>query len=130
MPVERLRAGDQCADLLFLDDLPVDVILDVGVIEVEDDHFGGAAGGAAALDGAGGAVADLEEAHQAAGLAAAGQGLALAAQGGEIRAGAGPIFEDAGLANPQVHDAAFIDQVVVDRLDEARVRLAVCVSVF
>ena len=44
-----------------------------GMIEVEDDHLGGAARGAARLDGAGGAVADLEEAHQAGRLAAAGE---------------------------------------------------------
>ena len=71
------------------------------------------------LDGAGGAVADLEEAHQAARLAAAGQRLALAAQRGEIGARAGSVFEDARLADPQVHDAAFVDQVVGDGLDEA-----------
>ena len=40
------------------------------MIEVEDDHLGGAARGAARFDGAGGAVADLEEAHQAAIVAA------------------------------------------------------------
>ena len=89
------------------------------MVEIENDHLGGAARGPAGLDGAGGAVADLEEAHQAARLAAAGQRLALAAQGGEIRAGAGAVFEDARLADPQVHDAAFVHQVVLDGLDEA-----------
>src|SRR5207237_4831897 len=90
--------------------------------EVEDDHLGGASGGAAALDGAGGAVADLEEAHQAAGLAAARERLAFAAQRRKVRARARAVLEDAGLAYPQVHDAAFVDQIVADRLDEAGVR--------
>jgi len=35
------------------------------MVDVDHDHLGGATGGAARLDGAGGAVADLEEAHQA-----------------------------------------------------------------
>ena len=42
------RADDQVGDLLLLDDLPVDEFLDVGMVEIEDDHLGGAAGGAAA----------------------------------------------------------------------------------
>ena len=94
-------------------DLPVDELLDVGMVEIEDDHLGGAARGAAGLDRAGGAVADLQEAHQPARLAAAGQRLAFAAQGREIGAGAGAVLEDACLADPQVHDAAFVHQVVV-----------------
>ena len=52
-------------DLQLLADLPVDEHLDVGVIEIEADHLGGPAGGAARLDRAGGAVADLEEATSA-----------------------------------------------------------------
>ena len=120
--LSSLRAGDQGGDLLLLDHLPVDELLDVGMIEIENDHLGGAARGAARLDGAGRAVADLEEAHQAARLAAAGERFAFAAQGGEIGAGAGAVLEDARLADPQVHDAAFVDQIVADRLDEAGVR--------
>src|SRR5262249_30894429 len=37
--------------------------------------------------------------------------------------GAGAVLEDARLADPEVHDAAFVHEVVVDRLDEASVRL-------
>ena len=51
--------------LALLGDLPVDEGLDVGMVQVEADHLGGAAGGAAALDGAGGAVAHGQEAHEA-----------------------------------------------------------------
>ena len=122
VPLIDLGAGDQVGDLLLLDHLPVDECLDVRMIDVEDDHLGGAARGAARLDRARGAVADLEEAHQAGRLAAAGELLAFAAQVGEIRAGAGAVLEDARLAHPQVHDAALVDEVVGDRLDEAGVR--------
>src|SRR5262249_39650596 len=85
--VEQLGAGDEGGHLLLLDDLPVDELLNVGVVEVEDDHLGGAARGAARLDGAGSAVANLEETHQARRLAAAGQWLALGGEIGYIRAG-------------------------------------------
>ena len=109
-----LGAGDERRHLLLFDHLPVDIGLDIRVIDIDDHHLGRAARGAARLDRAGGAVADLEERHQAGRLAAAGQLLAFAAQLGEIRAGAGAVFEQARLAHPQVHDAAFVDEVVGD----------------
>ena len=123
-----LGAGDQRRHLLLFLHLPVDIGLDVGVIDVDDHHLGGAPRGAARLDGAGRAVADLEEAHQAGRLAAARELFAFAAQRREVRAGAGAVFEQARLAHPQVHDAAFVDQVVVDALDEAGVRLRMLVG--
>ena len=128
MMIEQLGTGDEGGHLLLFDHLPVDELLDVGMIEIEDDHLGGPAGGAARLDGAGGPVADLEEAHQAARFAAAGKRFAVAAQGGEVGAGAAAVLEDAGLAHPQVHDAAVVDQVVGYRLDEAGVRRGPLVS--
>ena len=76
----------------------------------------------------GGAVADLEEAHQAGGFAAARQFLVRAAQGGEIGAGARAIFEQPRFAGPQIHDAAFIDQIVLDALDEAGMRLGMFIG--
>ena len=126
--LDHLGAGDHRGDLLLLLDLPIDEGLDVGMVDVDDDHLGGAARRAARLDRAGGAVADLEEAHQAGRAAAARQLLVLAAQPGEIRAGAGAVFEQARLAHPQIHDAALVDEVVGDRLDEAGVRLRVLVG--
>ena len=128
MLARELRAGDQRGDLLLFPDLPVDEILDVRMVDVDDDHLGGAPRGAAGLDRAGGPVADLEEAHQAAGLAAAGQGLALAAQGREVGAGARAVFEQPRLAHPQIHDAAVVHQVVGDRLDEAGMGLGALVG--
>ena len=80
------------------------------------------------LDRAGRAVADLEEGHQARRLAATRQTLALAAKAGEVGAGAGAVLEQARLAHPQIHDAVLVDEIVVDGLDEAGVRLRVLVG--
>src|SRR5262249_5182991 len=44
------------------------------------------------------------------------------AQAGKVAAGATAVLEDAGLAHPQIHDAAFVDQIIGDRLDKASVR--------
>src|SRR4029077_19689941 len=93
-------------------------------------HLGRAARGAARLDRARRAVADLEEAHQAARAAAAGKLFAFAAQAREVGAGAGAVFEQAGLAHPEVHDAALVDEVVIDALDETGVRLRMLVGRF
>ena len=122
------RAGDEVGHLLLLDHLPVDELLDVGMVGIDDHHLGGAAGGAARLDGARGAVADLEEAHQAGGLAAACKRFVFAAQAREVRAGARAVFEQARFPHPQVHDPAFVDEIVGDRLDEAGVRLRMLVG--
>ncbi len=100
------------------------------MVGVDHHHLRRAARGAAGLDGARGAVADLEEAHQAARAAAARQPFAFAAQAGEVGAGAGAVFEQAGLAHPEVHDAALVDEVVIDALDEAGVRLRMLVGRF
>src|SRR5207302_407989 len=77
---------------------------------------------------AGGAVADLEEAHQAARAAAAGELFAFAAQAREVGAGAGAVLEQARLAHPEVHDAALVDEVVADALDEAGMRLRMLIG--
>src|SRR5690606_32424226 len=69
------------------------------------------------------AVTDLEEGHQAGGLAAARELFALATKLREVRAGAGAILEETCLTNPKVHDAAVADQIVGDGLDEAGMRL-------
>ena len=126
----ELGAGDEGGDLLLLLHLPVDIGLDIRMVGVDHHHLGGAARGAAGLDRAGGAVADLEEAHQAGRAAAAGQPFAFAAQPREVRAGAGAVFEQARLAHPEVHDAALVDEVVLDALDEAGMRLRMLVGRF
>ena len=123
-------AGHHRRDLLLFADLPVDEVLDVGMIDVDHHHLGGAAGGAAGLDRPGGAVADLEEAHQPRRPAAAGKRFVFAAEPGEVGAGARSVLEQARLADPEVHDAALVDQIVLDALDEAGVGLRMFVGGF
>ena len=124
----ELGAGDHRSHLLLFDHLPLDELLDIGMIDVDDHHLRRAARGAARLDRARGAVADLQEAHQTGGLAAARKLLVLAAQVGEVRAGARAVFEEARFTRPQIHDAAFVHQIVGDGLDEAGVRLRMLIS--
>ncbi len=126
--LDDLGAGDEGGDLLLLLHLPVDVVLDVRMVGVDHDHLRRAARRAARLDGARRAVADLEEAHQARRLAAARQLLVLAAQAREVGARARAVLEQARLTHPQVHDAALVDEIVGDGLDEAGVRLGMLVS--
>ena len=76
----HLGAGDDGGHLLLFEHLPVDEILDIGVVGVDDHHLGRPAGGAAGFDGAGCTVPDLEEPHQTRRLAAARQLLALSAE--------------------------------------------------
>ena len=125
---DDLRAGDEGRDLLLFLDLPVDVGLDIRMVDIDHDHLGRTARRAARLDGAGCAVADLQEAHQAGGTAAARKLFAFAAQMREVGAGAGAVLEEAGFTHPQVHDAVFVDEIVFDRLDEAGVRLGMFVG--
>ena len=90
----------------------------------EGVHFGGAAGFAAGFDDAGDLVVDFEDAHGAAGAAAAAEFLAAGADGGEVGAGAGAVFEEHGLAVGQAHD---VFHVVGDGLDEAGAALGIFV---
>ena len=100
---------------LFLG-LGLDELHDVRVIDVEDDHFGGAARLAAALDDAGKSVETLHEADRTGSDAAAGERFPAAAQRGEVRAGAGAPLEEHALGLGQVHDGF---HVVLDGIDEA-----------
>ncbi len=76
----------------------------------------------------GGAVADFQEAHQAARDATTGEHFGFAANLGKVRTGAAAIFEEPRLAHPQIHDSAFVDEVIGDGLDKAGVRLRALVS--
>ena len=98
------------------------------MIDVDNDHLGRTTGGATRLDRAGSPVADLQEGHEARRATAARQLFAFAAQIGEVGTGAGAVFEQTRFADPEVHDAAFVDQVVLDRLDEAGMRLRVLIG--
>src|SRR5207253_10329435 len=61
MLVGGFGARDQRRDLLLLNDLPVDEILDVRMIGIDNHHFRRAAGRAARLDGARSTIADAQK---------------------------------------------------------------------
>src|SRR6185437_670294 len=102
----ELRASDQRRDLLLLDHLPIDERFDIGMIDVDRHHLGGSPGRAAGFNRAGSAIADLEEAHETGGAAAARELFVLAAELREIGAGAGAVFENTRFAHPEIDDAA------------------------
>ena len=60
-----LRPGNKRGYFLLFEHFPVDVFFDVGVIEVERNHFGCPSGGSARLDGTCCPVAYLQKTHQA-----------------------------------------------------------------
>ena len=98
------------------------------MIHVNHHHFCRPARCAARLDGARRAITNLEEAHEAGGLAAAREFFAFAAQVREIRAGARAIFEQARFAHPEIHDAAFVDEIISHALNEAGMGLGVFIG--
>ena len=88
---------DEGPGLLLLDLLAADELLDVGVVDVEDHHLGGAPGLAAALDDAGEGVEALHEGHRPGGRAAAGERLLGGAEGRQVAAGPRAVLEQHAL---------------------------------
>ena len=111
-----IAQADQRPGFALLARLAADELFDVGVVNVEDDHLGGAASLAARLDDAGEGVEPFHEADRPGGGAAAGEGLGGAAQVAEVGAGAGAPLEEHAFALGKVHDGF---HAVVERLDEA-----------
>src|SRR5207237_4898752 len=95
--VGRTPASDERLDLLLLARLPLHEVADLRVVGVDHHHLGRPSGDAARLGGAGGAVEHFEEAHQAAGGAAAREPLHLPAQLGAVGAAARAVLAAAGL---------------------------------
>ena len=89
---------------------------DVGMVDVEDDHLGGAAGLAAGLDDAGEGVEAAHEGERAGGGAAAGEGFHGAADGREVGAGARAPLEEHALGLGEGEDGV---ERVLDGVDEA-----------
>ena len=110
----------QDARLALLLDLAPDELLDVRVVDVEDDHLGGAAGLATGLDRAGRRVGAAHEAHRARRRAAAVEQLLAGADLRQVDARAGATLEDDPLLAVPVEDRV---HRVVDRQDEAGRRL-------
>ena len=95
-------------------------LLDVGVVDVEDDHLGGTPSLATALDRAGRRVGAAHEADRSACRAATVQQLVAGADVGQVDARSGATLEDHALFAVPVEDAV---HRVVDREDEARAGL-------
>ena len=83
-----VAGSDEGVGLGFFLRFALDEVDDVGMVDVEDDHLGGAAGLAAGLDDAGEGVKAAHEAQRAGGGAAAGEQFGRAANGREVGAGA------------------------------------------
>src|ERR1700688_1446673 len=108
---------------LFL--LALDEFDDVGMVNVEDNHLGGAASLAARLDDAGEGVESFHEAERAAGGAATGERFGGSAQRGEIRAGAAAPLEEHALGLGEGQDGV---ERIFHRVDEAGGALGLGVS--
>ncbi len=107
-------------DLLFLARLGLDEFLHVGVIDVEDDHLRGPAGGPAGLDGAGGRVRAAHEGDGPAGRAAGGEQFLGGPDPGQVDPGPGAALEDQAFFLVPVQDRV---HRVVHREDETRAHL-------
>ena len=84
--------------------LAFDEVDDIGMVNVEDDHLGGTAGLATALDDAGEGVETFHEAEWAAGSAASAQTFGRGTQGREIGAGSGSPLEEHAFGFGQSED--------------------------
>ncbi len=120
-----VAGGDEGVGLGFFLGLALDEVDDVGVVDVEDDHLGGAAGLAAGLDDAGEGVEAAHEAKRAGGGAAAGEGFHGAADGGEVGAGAGAPLEEHAFGLGEGEDGV---ERILDGVDEAGAALGLGVA--
>ena len=124
----HVEAGvPQDPDLVLFARLGLDELLDVGVIDVEDDHLRGPPGRAAGLDRARRGVGAAHERHRAAGGAARGQQLLAGTDAGQVDAGPGAALEDQALFPVPLQDRV---HGVVDGQDEAVVHPHVPGQVF
>ncbi len=97
---------DERPGLGFFFLLALDEVDDVGMVDVEDDHLGGASRLAAALDDAGEGVEAFHEAERPAGGAAAGERFGRGAQRRQVRAGARSPLEEHAFGLGQGQDAS------------------------
>ncbi len=85
---------DKRVGLGFFFGLAVDEVDDIGMVDVEDDHLGGATGLASGLDYAGEGVEAFHKAERARGGAAAAENFGGGTQRREIRSGARSPLEE------------------------------------
>src|SRR5262249_39102680 len=86
------------------------------MVDIEDDHLGGAPSLAAALDDAGKGVKALHKADRAGGDTAAGERFLAAAQRGEVGAGARTPLKEHAFGAGEAHDRL---HAVLDGVDKA-----------
>ena len=121
--VRNLRTCNECSNFFLFGAFPAHERFNVGMVGVEADHFGSSARGSARIDGTSRCIADLQKTEQSRGFPATRKRLVEAADFRKIRSRARPKFEQPRLFLPQIHDAVFAAQIVLDRLDKARMRL-------
>ena len=126
---QLLHPFDQRRNLNFLADFPIYKRFDIRMIDIEAAHLCSSPSCPSRLDRSCGTVADLEETHQSRTLSAAGERLAVSAKAGEICACSRSILKESRFAYPQIHNAAFIHQVIVDGLNETCVRLRMRIGI-
>ena len=112
--------GFEGAGLALLSGLAPDELFDIRMVGIEDHHFGGTAGLATRLDGAGRCIGAAHEADWAASGAPTFEQFGRAANIAEIDARTASALEDAAFLGVPVKDRV---HVVVDREDEAGRRL-------
>ena len=104
------------ADLVLLARLGLDELLDVGVINVEDDHLGSSASGTTGLDGSGRGIGTPHEGDRPGGGPATAQQLLGGTNPGDVDSSARTALEDHSLLGVPVQDRL---HRVVHREDEA-----------
>ena len=114
----QFRASNQCGYFLLFNHLPINIFFDIRMVDIDSYHLCGPACCAPGFNRSGGPVTNFQKAHQARRLAATRQAFTRSAQAREVRPGTGTIFEQSGFAYPQIHNPAFIDQIIIYRLDE------------
>ena len=108
--------GDQRPGLGFFLLLAEDELFDVGMVDVEDDHLGGAARLAARLDDAGEGVEAFHEAERTARGAAAGESFFRRAQRRQVGAGTRSPLEQHAFSLGEGEDGV---ERILHRVDEA-----------
>ncbi|CAB4807076.1 unannotated protein [freshwater metagenome] len=105
----------QCTGLLLFTGLAPDELFDVGMIDIEDDHLGGAAGLATGLDGASRSIGATHEAHGTGRSAAALEEFLRGTNAGKVDTCARATLEDGAFLDVPVEDGVHL---VVHRQDE------------
>ena len=127
----RVRTGAVIAGLHqgpgfhFFLGLALDELGDIRMVDVQNDHLGGAAGLAAGLDDAGEGIEAAHKAQRPAGGATAGEGFHGSADAGKVSPGTRSPLEEHAFGLGQGQDGI---ERIVDRVDEAGGALGTAVA--